>query len=296
MFRKFINLFLFIPFFVFSQEKIQIIPSYKIGESYSILYKNSSENLKSKKRFQNSYKATFVLNELNSDNAIIEWTYIDCAIDKNSEDIEDLIIAQLKDKKIKIKLDFINSQILILENKNEYNHLISGYLKNFKTTLPILIGGLESAKVVLNNDNGLEFIIGKNIKRYFGTFGREFIINQKIVENQILKNPLGGEDFVAKNDFILKKDEINSILNIHQKTYVDSSILKDFVLKLIAAKMPANLKQMKSEMNGEFLELYDENEIKLDSKTMIPIKLEFIRKIDLHINSQIKKIEISSIK
>lgn len=280
---------------------VNILPFWEKGNKFSIVINTVSKELDESNMppTESSFNVLLNVTEATEQGIKFEWTYISSKLADNERVIENYLIANLVNKKIKIQLSDIGQFAGILnyeEIKIDALAILDNLLKKHSSN-QVLVAQFNSFKQLVQTKQGLEIAILKHIKFYCFSYGFNFKLNDPNINKGKIANPLGGQPFdVVEKVEMTKLDTLKSTCTTEtNKKTVDSKILLAQVIDFLKKNNPNQNPQIFENLNKEEMEISDKTIQIINYNKGIPIKSFIERTTKIGIQNRVTTIQIETI-
>ncbi|SDC68427.1 hypothetical protein [Pedobacter soli] len=299
IFLKF--LLIFLPFLSVAQSEkaaVDIYPHWEKDEIHKISLKSTTTDIANKVTLQYSstFNANFKVLEKNDDEYLIEWTFTDAKLASNDKIVENILLANLVNKKIRIKFSSYG-RFISLVNEDELRTVADKTIDRLMATTSnqsykML---LTSAKRLISTPQGIESAIIKPIKFYHYCFDHSFKLNEEFVNNVLVPNAIGGAPFNAIEKVKCKNiDQQKSTCIIESSKIADgvalTKAIKDFFIK----NNKNQAQTIEKQFSNNNYEVSESTQHEINFETGTVLKASFKRKVNMGVYNRTSLNEIQS--
>lgn len=227
------------------------------------------------------------------------WTYTNSKLAVDEIVIENYLISNLLNKKIKIQLSDIGQFVGILNYdeikiaaQSALDELLQKHVSN-----ETLVMQFNSFRQIIQTKQGLEIAILKHIKFYCFSFGFNFKLKDPKVNKMKVASPMGGQPLEATETVEMTKiDTISSVcVTETKKTCTDKNLALQ-VLEFIKKGNPGNdPKIIEEELKGKSFEISDKTQQFVNYEKGIPLKSIIERTTKLGFQDRVTTLTIETI-
>ena len=291
-----------IPKNTFSQlledNSVNVLPFWEKGQTLRLKIKSTSTN-DNLTTSGTSFDVAVNVTEVNEKGIQLYWTYTNSKLAENEIVLENYVIADLLNKKIKIQLSDIGQFAGILnydEIKVSAQNAIDALLKKHADN-KTLVTQFNSVRLLIQTKQGLEIAFLKHIKYYCFSFGFNFKLNNPTENKMKMASPLGGQplDAIEKVE-MTKIDTINSIcITETQKKVVDKNLTLQVVEFIKKGNPNSDPKVIDEQLKGITFEISDKTQQFINYEKGIPLKSIIERTTKLGFQERVTTLTIETI-
>ncbi len=294
-------LLLFLPILSVAQSEktdIDIFPHWEKDEIHKISLKSTTTDIANKitLQYSSTFSANFKVLEKNKDEYLIEWTFTNAKLASTDKVVENILLANLINKKIRIKFSSYG-KFISLVNEDELRTAADKTIDKLMATTSnqsykIL---LTSAKRIISTPQGIESAILKPIKFYHYCFGHSYKLNEEIVNNVLVPNAIGGAPFNAIEKVKCRSiDQQKSTCTIESSKIADGPALTKAVKDFFIKNNKNQAQTIEKQFSNNNYEVSESTEHEINFKTGTIIKASFKRTVNLGVYNRTSLNEIQS--
>ena len=264
---------------------VDIVAYWKKDETHSVKIKTTSTDTEKgiKQSFNSTFDVTFKILNASDSGYILEWIYTNSNLAKDEPTIENLIINQLINIKIIIKLSETGRfvELVNVANLKAVTELaIDKLIKDAKDE--VSISQFKAMKQFIGSRQGLEILLLKHVKFYNLLFGLSYKTNEIETNQSKVPNPFGGEPYdVIEKIQVTKLDKAFSTCTIETSKIIEGSTLMASVIEQLQKVSKENLQELNDRLTKENLEISDRTMHQIDLSKGIIQKAVFKKVMNL---------------
>ncbi|MBS4066185.1 MAG: hypothetical protein KGZ74_16620, partial [Chitinophagaceae bacterium] len=278
-FLSLVFLFFINPLVIHAQlledNSVNILPFWEKGQTFKLkIISTSTDN--DLKIAGTNFEASINVIETNEKGIQLYWTYTNARLADNEIVVENYLIANLLNRKIKIQLSDIGQFVGILnydDIKVVVQSALDDLLKKYDAN-KTLVAQFNSFKQIIQTKQGLEIAILKHIKFYCFSFGFNFKLNNPNVNKMKMASPFGGQPFDATEKVEMTNlDTIKSLCTTEtSKTVVDKNLTIQAIEFIKRGNPNTDSKIIEEQLKGKTFEISDKTQQIINYEKGIPIK------------------------